>query len=270
MTQGLADRLRGLSAFALCLLSGCGSVMIAPLQPWVSSFVPAGQSQDIAANQGYASGVSPTGAPLHYFFSTHAINRSSTWEALDVLASNHEPLPPETTHLGAGDYSAGHVYGVAEHWSGCGCNNGPIYIVVFDYAGLGMEKTVEITGDLPEASGIAINSDTGEALVSSFCDASHIYVYRMSDWTLTGTIPLALPVAGNQGMSYRSGFLYIAGTHGDLYGLRLSDGSMRLLMQASVHGEFEGPDFHGADLRWLVNLPTGSSVVYQFAPVEQP
>ncbi|HEX3986043.1 MAG TPA: hypothetical protein VHX13_05465 [Acidobacteriaceae bacterium] len=244
--------------------------MMAPPPPddWVSSFVPAAQSQVVDANQGYASGVSPHGTPLHYFFATTAIYLSRTWESLDEVASNHNPLPQGTTHLGAGDYSAEHVYDVAEHWTNCSSNNGPIFIVVFDSTRLQMEKAIEITHDLPEASGIAIDSDTGEALVSSFCDADHVYVYRMSDWTLTGTIPLALPVCEIQGMSWRGDFLYIAGNSGGLYAVRLSDRSMRQIAVPSMSGEYEGLDFHSEELRWLVNRPDSASIVYEYAPLD--
>ena len=63
------------------------------------------------------------------------------------------------------------------------------------------------------------------------------------------------------------GFVYIAGTNGALYGLHLADNSMRLLMQSPVSGEFEGLDFHGPQLRWLVNRSDGPHILYSYAPV---
>lgn len=269
MSRRFPGSLVALSAVAVCLLAGCESFVAAPPQPnqWVGTFSLADHSQRIAANQGYASGISPAGVALHYFFQTGAVYLSRDWKSLDLVASNLHPLPSGTTHLGAGDYSEGHVYDVAEHWTACNADNGPIFIVVLDAATLQREKTVEITGDLPEASGIAIDPDTGEALVSSFCDANNIYVYRLSDWTLTGTIPLSLPVRNLQGLSYRTGFLYLAGNGGALYGLHLSDQSMRLLMRAPTTGEFEGLDFHSAMLRWLVNHSDGSEVD-EYQPLE--
>ncbi len=41
---------------------------------------------------------------------------------------------------------------------------------------------------------------------------------------------------------------------------------MRLLMQSPVNGEFEGLDFHGSQLRWLVNRSDGAHILYSYEP----
>jgi hypothetical protein len=38
-------------------------------------------------------------------------------------------------------------------------------------------------------------------------------------------------------------------------------------MQSPVSGEFEGLDFHGPQLRWLVNRSDGPHILYSYAPV---
>lgn len=265
----LAEKLALLAA-ALCV--GCGVTIVDQDAggPWIAGFVNTEQSADVHVLQGYASGTSPEGESLHYFFNTRALYRSRSYHSLDVIASNRSFLLPGVTHLGAGDYYDGHVYGVMEHWHGCNASSAPIFIAVFNGETLALESTVEISSDLPEASGIAIDPENRHAIVSSFCDARHLYVFRLSDWSFLGTIPLALPVSGNQGLTYRDGFLYCAATGGALYGLRLSDNSMKLLLQAPMHGEYEGVDFHSPDLRWLVNLRNGTHILYSYTPIRPP
>ncbi len=87
-----------------------------------------------------------------------------------------------------------------------------------------------------------------------------------SDWGFAGTLPLQIPVSGIQGVSYRDGFVYISGTNGALYRLCLADRSMQFLMQSPVNGEFEGLDFHGSQLRWLVNRSDGAHILYSYEP----
>lgn len=253
---------------ALCC-AGCGDRVIPPVapQPWVSSLTLVDQSTNVNMVQGYASGTSLDGTPLNFFFSNSLLYSSSTYDSLTPVAVNQNLLPPKTNHLGAGDYYDGHVYGVIENWQGCDQSSAPIFVAIFDAATLQQESTVEITAWIPEASGIAIIPGTGQALVSSFCDPNHLYLFSTADWSFTGTVPLQIPVSGNQGVSYRDGFVYIAGTNGALYGLHLADNSMRLLMQSPVSGEFEGLDFHGPQLRWLVNRSDGPHILYSYAPV---
>lgn len=248
--------------------AGCGdrAIPFAASQPWISSFTLVDQSVNLNVFQGYASGTATDGTPLNFFFTNSILFRSSSYDTLDPVAVNSNFLPAGTTHLGAGDYASGHVYGVIEHWQSCTLSSAPIFIAIFDANTLDMEKTIDITAFIPEASGIAIDPDTGQAIVASYCDPNHLYVFNPVDWSFTGTIPLSIPVAGNQGVSYRHGFIYIAGTNGALYGLRLADNSMRLLMQSPVSGEFEGLDFHGLQLRWLVNRTDGNHILYSYAP----
>jgi hypothetical protein len=250
------------------LCAGCGERTIPwpSAQPWVASFTLVDQSANLNVLQGYASGTAADGTPLNFFFTTGALYSSSSYDTLNVIAANSTFLPPGTTHMGAGDYSNGHVYGVLEHWQGCSLSSAPIYIAVFNATTLARETTFEITGSVPEASGIAMDPDDGHAIVSSFCDPNHLYLFSSSDWRFLGTVALPIPVSGNQGVSYRDGIVYIAGTHGALYGLRLADKSMRLLLQSPVSGEFEGLDFHGPQLRWLVNRSDGQHILYSYAP----
>lgn len=262
--QRITQWIPALLSIVACLPVGCASVAD-PSSPWFT-FTLVGQSANVHANQGYASGISPTNGPLNYFFASRTLTLSSTYNTLTVETSNNDFLIPGTNHMGAGDVFDGTVYAVIEHWSHCGVSLSPIVIVLFDGESLNVEKTIDISRDLPEASGIAIVPDQGEAIVTSFCDATHLYVYDMSNWTLRGKIPLAIPVGGIQGAAYRDGILYIAKTDGALYGLRLFDNSMRLLYQSPMKGEFEGLDFHTDQLRWLVNKPGGEHILYSYAP----
>lgn len=259
--------------FGLLLLAGlcvgCGETVI-PIRAagnWISSFRLVDQSANLRVRQGYASGTSSSGSALNFFFDTQALYSSSSYDTLQTVASNRNFLLPGTTHLGAGDYADGHVYGVIEHWQSCSKSAAPIFIIIFDASTLAVERAVEITTVIPEASGIAIEGKTGEAIVSSFCDSKNLYAFSTEDWSFVRKIPLAIPVSGIQGVSYRDDFVYIAGTNGGLYALYLRDGSMRLLLQSPVSGEFEGVDFHGEQLRWLVNRSDGQSVLYSYAPV---
>lgn len=244
--------------------TGCGVVFL-PQSGWTGSFTLVDQSADLGIFQGYAS----SGAPYdsgNYFFDTRALYLSSSHDKMQLVAANRNLLLPGTNHMGDGDYYDGRVYGVIEHWTGCQNPSGPIYIATFDAQTLQGEDHVEITADLPEASGIAIDPSSSEAIVTSFCDANNLYVYNMSDWKLQRKIPLKIPVHGIQGAAWRDGFLYIAQTNGALYGLRLEDNEMRFLFQASMKGEFEGPDFHTDQLRWLVNRADGKHILLSYTP----
>ncbi len=246
-----------------CLPVGCASVVINP-DGW-PTFTLVGQSANVHADQGYASGVSKTNSPLNYFFGTQALYLSSTYNALNVEVSNHDVLVSGTNHIGAGDVYDGIVYGVIENWSRCSEPHSPILIVLFDGSTLAVEKTIDISHDVPEASGIAIVPEAGEAIVTSFCDPSRLYAYDMSSWTLLRKIRLTIPVPDIQGAAYRDGVLYIARSNGTLYGLRLHDSSMQLLYKSPLRGEFEGLDFHSDQLRWLVNYRGDSHILYSYA-----
>ncbi|MFP5228937.1 MAG: hypothetical protein ACLGXA_15065 [Acidobacteriota bacterium] len=259
--------LPALAATSLC--AGCGTHFVPESSTgnWIASFTLVDQSANVNAAQGYASGTSATDAPLNFFFSNQVLYRSSSYDAPSPIVTNTNLLPAGTTHLGDGDYYDGHVYGVIEHWHGCKAGGAPIFISIFDGTTLEQEQTIEITPWIPEASGIAIDPDTGQAFVSSFCDAKNLYRFRLSDWSFIGTLPLTIPVSSMQGVAWRDGFLYLAGTDGALYGLYLEDGSMRLLMQSPLSGEFEGLDFHGSELRWLLNRSDVNHILYSYAPV---
>jgi len=219
---------------------------------WISSFTLVNQSSNIPVLQGYASAGTPDDS-VNYFFDTSALYLSSSPNSLVEVASNHDLLLDGTNHMGDGDFYDGKVYGVIEHWAGCRTSSAPIYIVIFDGKSLAAEKYIEITSDLPEASGIAIVPDSREAVVTSFCDPNNLYAYDLSDWKFHRKIPLSMPIVGIQGAAFRDGFLYIAGTNGGMYALELANNSMHFLFQASMGGEFEGPDFHTSQLRWFVN-----------------
>jgi hypothetical protein len=252
----------------LSLLFGMGCRVVFQNQGgWITSFGLVNQSANLGVFQGYASD-GATSDSVNYFFDTHALYLSSSPNRLNVVASNRDVLVPDTNHMGDGDVYDGKVFGVIEHWAGCRASTAPIYIVIFNGQTLARERYIEITADLPEASGIAINPDSNEAIVTSFCDPNNLYVYGMEDWRLRRKIPLSIPVPGIQGAAFRQGVLYIAQTKGALYGLRLEDNAMRFLFQASMHGEFEGLDFHTSQLRWLVNQAQNQHILYSYAPTQ--
>ena len=259
-------RKRLLLSLAACLPVGCGVVVVHP-----DAWVPLSQnwaSENVRVHQGYASGSQPGDDSMNYFFDTTALYLSSSPHVLKIVASNHAVLLSGTSHMGDGDAYDGKVFGVIEHWTGCQNSSAPIFIVIFDGQTLQVTKTVDITGDLPEASGIAIDPDTSEAILTSFCDSHNLYVYRMSDWTLTRTIPLSIPVPGIQGAAYRQGFLYIGDAMGNLYRYNFARGSMQFYFRASMKGEYEGLDFHNSELRWLLNGPGDSHILLSYSPVQ--
>jgi hypothetical protein len=216
--------------------------------------------------QGYASGTSASGAELNYFFNTTALYLSSSYDSLDIIASNKKLSVGAASHMGDGDYYDGKVYAPLEHWTSCSVSDAPVVIVTFDGTTLKNDYSADISAYQSEASSVAIDTDTNEAIVSDYCDNSKIYVYGMSDWKLNRTIPLAMPVSSIQGIAYNQNFLYIADTYGHLYGLCLSDYSMRLLFTATMRGEYEGIDFRNGELRWLLNPKTGSYFLYRYSP----
>jgi hypothetical protein len=238
---------------------------------WLSGFTLVGQSGNVLAGEGYASFNSTLNpfrvfGSYNYLFDTKSLYLSTSYNSLNVIASNKDLLVAGTNHLGDGDYYNGQVYGVIEDYVGCSSQTGPVFISIFDGLTLEELQAVDITDNQTEASGIAILPDTDEAVVSSYCDGKKLYVYRMSDWSLSRTIPLTISVLNIQGVAYRQGFLYIADATGRLYGLNLSDNSMRLLLKATMPGEYEGIDFHSGELRWLLNTTSGTHVLYRYAP----
>jgi hypothetical protein len=232
---------------------------------WPNGLTLAGQSGDVKVTQGYASSKPATGVAGDYFFETSALYLSTNYNSLDATVSNSRLNVPGTNHMGDGDYYNGKVYGVIENWNGCATSSAPVFIAVFDGATLQIDQTIEVTAYQSEASGITIDADTNEAIVSDYCDSSKLYAYNMSTWTFSRTIPLATSADWIQGVAYRHGFVYIATTNGLLYGLRLSDNSMRLLLTATMSGEYEGIDANTDELRWLVNRTDGTHVLYRYS-----
>lgn len=250
--------------------SNAASADPGPNGPWVTAFQLVGQSQNVKVMQGYASGVTSSEPDLNYFFDTGALFLSSSDETLLPVAGNTSLLLPGTTHQGAGDYYAGKVYSVVENWHGCSRPDTPIFVQTFDGTTLQSLGTADISAYLPEASGIAIDRYTGEAIVSSYCVSGQLYVFDRTTWQLKRTIPLSTPIAGIQGVTYRGGFIYIGSTGGGLYGLHLLDKSMRLLLSANGGGEYEGPNFNSGQMRWLMNDgKTNTHILYYYDPVYQ-
>jgi hypothetical protein len=267
----------------LCALSsvlcGCGQIILPVSTSTACStsskpaancgpngFTLVGQSGDVRVGQGYASSNPPTNVPGDYFFDTVTLYLSTNYNSLDPAASTNMQIVPGTNHMGDGEFYNGNLYGVIEHWNGCSKSSGPIYIDIFDSTTLQIVQTSEISLYQSEASGITIDPDTSEAIVSNFCDPTKLYVYDMSTWTLSRTIPLAITCNGIQGVAYKEGFVYIATNGGLLYSLRLSDNLMRLLLTAPMPGEYEGIDFNTSELRWLLNHPDGTHVLYRYLP----
>lgn len=262
LLRRIVKRLEFLIFLPLFLEAGCG-VVYRNQSGWIGTFTLVNQTTNLGISQGYASSGNAEDSG-NYFFDTQALYLSSKSDQMDLVTANRDLLPPGTNHMGDGDYYDGRVYGVIEHWAGCQNASDPIYISIFDAKTLKKEEDVEITADLPEASGIAVIPDANEAVVTSFCDPNNLYVYRMSDWKLDRRIPLSIPVRGIQGAAYREGFLYISQTNGALYALRLENNEIHLLFRAPMRGEFEGVDFRSAQLRWLVNQSGGQHILYSY------
>lgn len=282
--------LGGMVACGVALISGCGgsaplsttSQQPVALQPgpsqctsnetvpapgtdtWITGFQQSGQSLDLQVAQGYSSC-----GNWNYFFNTNILYLSSSYDQMQVLKQNNDVLVPGANHMGDGDVYNGNVYTVIENWAGCTAPPSVAAIRVFDAGSLQSVQVQDITADQHEVSGIAVIPGTGTAVVSSYCDGSKLFVYSLASLTLQGTIPLPTNVSYIQGVAYHNGFLYLANTDGKLYGLRLSDGTMRLLMQGSATGEYEGLDFHSGELRWLVNEPNNIHILYQYQALNQ-
>jgi hypothetical protein len=232
------------------------------LPAWVNGFTLIGQSENTGVFQGYAT----DGADSHYFFDTGALYKSSSYLQNLPTVANHSPLIDGTNHMGDGAYYAGKVYSIVENWQGCGAPPSRAAIVVFDAQTLGRLSFTDITMNHHETSSITILPDTNEAVVSSYCDGSKLFVYSLPSFQLTRTIPLSIPVGLIQGVTYNGGFLYIVEHYGGLYGLRLADNEERKLYQAPFPGEYEGLDFKNGELRWLLNRSDGQHILYRYTP----
>ncbi len=233
-----------------------------PLPVWVNGFTWIGQSADTGVHQGYAT----DGADAHYFFDTGALFKSSSYLQNTPVTANYSPLIDGTNHMGDGAYYAGKIYDIVENWQGCGAPPSRAAIVVYDAQTLKRLSFTDITMNHHETSSITILPETNEAVVTSYCDGTKLFVYSLANFQLTRTIPLPIPIALIQGVTYNGGFLYLVEHYGGLYGLRLADGEERKLHQAPFFGEYEGLDFKNGDLRWLINRSDGQHILNLYVP----
>lgn len=253
---------------ALCQCCACNifSSRGTVLSPY---FALDGKSYNSRATQGVATGVSAAGLPINVFFDTTSIYMNTGPDLSNSVTAITTVLPRGTDHIGDGDYDHGLIYAVIEHWMGCDASNAPVYIEILNPGTMQTVKVSQISNRVPEASSLAVDPDTGEAYVASFCDSKSLYVFRLSDLSFIRAVKLPLEVQYIQGVAYRQGSLYIASANGALFGLNLADQQMEILMQMTPPGEYEGIDFHGNYLRWLVNGADHSHSIYTFS-VKQP
>lgn len=230
---------------------GGGTGATAPSTPPLPvhyEFAEVSQSPDTGAHQGYA-----TDGTVHFMFDTAGVQRRAD-AAWNLLKSNSQPFNGLTgyNHLGDGDYFEGKLYVVGEYYKSCD-EHSQASLFIFDSNSLERTQVVDWSADGTEMSSVAVNADTRELWVSSFCDFDHIRVYDLDTFAFKRSITLNPSIRAIQGIAARDGSAYLADTYGGLYRMS-SDGSTMLVYRTNLkEAEHEGIDYSQNDLRWLID-----------------
>jgi hypothetical protein len=222
-------------------------------------------SPEVASHQGYA-----TDGTFHYTIDTAVVYKRRDDSAWTVEIRNGDPFAasadPALNHLGDGDYYDGRLFIPAERWASC-ASFGSQAVIVFDVRSLQPLSTYKLD-QTHEVAGVAVDAAAHHLYIASYCDARHIFRYSLDTLSFETAINLSENIALIQGIAYRDGFLYVASdATKNIYTVEVSSGRVERALQFDIGGgSYEGVDFDGRELRWLVDLGV-SRKVYYFVPL---
>ncbi len=246
------------SALALsliALLCSCGGIYRLSVSP-PEQFTEAYVSPDVGCHQGYA-----TDGTTHFIFDTKRILARSNAPSWPIVRVNDTPFAglANYNHLGDGDYFDGKLYVPGEQYASCDNDRDPA-IFVFDSNTLVRLSAVPLDGN-EEVSGVAVRPEKRELWVSSYCDATRLWIYDLDSMTFLRTISLRPTVSKIQGLAYRAGAFYLAQNTGSIRKMYL-DGTSVEVFHTDSPGAHEGVDYSQVELRWLIDGGLGQQRIH--------
>lgn len=179
-------------------------------------------------------------------------NKSGIPESVEALGGNH---------IGCVDYHAGKIYAPIE--------DGPNYrhpvIAVYDAATLNHTGISHLLPQSDLTQGVpwvAVDGPKNLAYTAEWDTTTRLNVYRLSDFSAIGYIPLQRVLARLQGAKVRGDFLYAASDNSSksIYRISLIDGSVTELLQlAQWHNLRDGHEHELEGLSFLTT-PSGETL----------
>lgn len=219
------------------------------------------QSPNISAQQGYA-----TDGTYHYTIETTALRKRDNDGSWTLLASNTTPfssLSGTPNHIGDGHCYNGKLYVPVENYTNCSTFSAQ-QIAVYNTSDLSYSTHADVSAQAHECAGLCIDPNAGEIYVVSYCDGTKIWRYALSDLSYIGSISLDRTIVNAQGITYKSGYFYIADTDGDLWRVTKGGSVDWLFNQGSAYTEYEGVDWSTDTLRWLMHESGSTYKVHYF------
>jgi hypothetical protein len=183
----------------------------------------------------------------------------SVWQRKSGIPESIEALGGN--HIGDIDYHAGKIYAPIE--------DSPDYrnptIAVYDAA------TLRHTGAsyrLPQSDltqgvpWVAVDGSKNLAYTAEWNNAVRLNVYRLSDFSPIGYIPLQRPLSRLQGAKVRGDFLYAASDNGtkSIYKISLLDGSVTEPLQLAQWHDMQDDQEHELEGLSFRTTPTGETL----------
>jgi hypothetical protein len=178
--------------------------------------------------------------------------RSGIPESIEALGGNH---------IGDIDYHAGKIYAPVE--------DSPDYrnpaIAVYDAATL---KHTGASYRLPQSDltqgvpWVAVDGPKNLAYTAEWNNAVRLNVYRLSDFSPIGYIPLQRPISRLQGAKVRGDFLYAASDNNtkSIYKISLVDGSVTEPLQLAQWHDMQDADEHEVEGLSFLTTPAGETL----------
>lgn len=204
---------------------------------------------------------------IHFTFDTAEIHRRLNDGSWTKVEENLAPFTGIATvnHLGDGDYYNGKLYVPMEFWGGSCGSFSDQYLAVFDAVTLERDSATSISAQAHEVSGCCVvptHGTNGIVYVTSFCDDTQIFKYDLSTFAYLGAITLSGDTIDRlQGITFKEGWFYLSGSTGDIWRMNQNGLCKKVYHDARESGTvaYEGIDFHGSTLRWLIDEDTSSA-----------
>jgi hypothetical protein len=191
-----------------------------------------------------------------YLFDTSSIKKlNKNWEQVAVNTDVNTECG--VNHLGDGCYYDGYLYVPTENFVGCspGDNTG-MQISRWNADTLAYVDSFSVSAQMAEVSSVCIDAASDRIYVSSYCDGTQLYIYKLSDHSYVGTLALSASITSIQGISYKDPYFYICKDGTGVYEVT-STGTVLQIIWATAN---EGIDFC-TDTLYCLNA-NGTSIIY--------
>lgn len=207
----------------------------------------------VKAIQGYA-----TDGPVHYMFSTNEIAAyDKDWKVLWENKTPFEGMPEGVGHVGDGDVYQGKIYAPVETYNSCD-DNTQQRVAIYNAKDGAFLDYIDLSSYGHEVSSVTVVPSTNTLVVSSFCDAYHVYRYDLKTLKPLDPITLSTPITKIQGIAWsekRQQFAITSDSPAEQIGyvwVMTPEGKVALVYTAPQTGELEGVDYSQDQIRYLL------------------